>query len=72
ESTIPLNEIVSQIPPSIAITPVLSTMKPEDSLIMGDENLSTIPEKEPDEFIKSSVEDVVPCFTEWIFATNKG
>ncbi|GKC53246.1 hypothetical protein Tco_1075991, partial [Tanacetum coccineum] len=34
-------------------------MEPEDSLIMGDENLSTIPEKELDEFIKSSVEDLV-------------
>ncbi|GJR13750.1 hypothetical protein Tco_0796402, partial [Tanacetum coccineum] len=34
--------------------------EPEDSLIMGDENLSTIPEKESDEFIKSSVEDLVP------------
>ncbi|GJV92003.1 hypothetical protein Tco_1539816 [Tanacetum coccineum] len=35
ESTIPLNEIISQIPPSIAIAPVLPTMEPEDSLIMG-------------------------------------
>ncbi|GKB64486.1 hypothetical protein Tco_0920672, partial [Tanacetum coccineum] len=34
-------------------------MEPEDSLIMGDENLSTIPEKESDELIKSSVEDLV-------------
>ncbi|GJW47113.1 hypothetical protein Tco_0078759 [Tanacetum coccineum] len=34
-------------------------MEPEDSLITGDENLSTIPEKESDEFIKSSVEDLV-------------
>ncbi|GJX55536.1 hypothetical protein Tco_0285433 [Tanacetum coccineum] len=53
ESTIPLNEIISQIPPSIAITTVLSTMEPEDSLSMGDEHLSTILEKELDEFIKS-------------------
>ncbi|GKE35201.1 hypothetical protein Tco_1454523 [Tanacetum coccineum] len=60
ESTIPLNEFISQIPPSIAITPVLPTMEPEDSLIMGDENLSTIPEKESDEVIKSSVEDIFP------------
>ncbi|GJT76739.1 hypothetical protein Tco_1043464 [Tanacetum coccineum] len=64
ESTIPLNEITSQIPPSIAITPVLPTMEPEDSLIMGDENLSTIPEKESDELIKSSVEDLVPIPSE--------
>ncbi|GKE53453.1 hypothetical protein Tco_1488609 [Tanacetum coccineum] len=46
EIAIPLNEIVSQLPPSIAITPVLPTLEPEDSLIMGDEDLSTIPEKE--------------------------
>nr|GEU40310.1 hypothetical protein [Tanacetum cinerariifolium] len=63
ESTIPLNEINSQIPPSIVITtspPVLPTEGPEDSLIMGNEELNTIPEKESDEFIKSSVEDLVP------------
>ncbi|GJY47342.1 hypothetical protein Tco_0436405 [Tanacetum coccineum] len=59
ESTILLNAIISQIPPSIAITPVLPTMEPEDSLIMGNEDLRTIPEKESDEFIKSSVEDLV-------------
>ncbi|GKA47232.1 hypothetical protein Tco_0740115 [Tanacetum coccineum] len=35
-----------------------------DSLIMGDENLSTIPEKESDEFIKSSVKDLVPIPSE--------
>ncbi|GJT71440.1 hypothetical protein Tco_1030726 [Tanacetum coccineum] len=64
ESTIPLNEIISQIPLSNAITPVLPTMEPEDSLSMGDEHLSTIPEKESDEFIKSSVEDLVPIPSE--------
>ncbi|GJU77706.1 hypothetical protein Tco_1274776 [Tanacetum coccineum] len=31
-----------------------------DSLIMGDEHLDIIPETESDEFIKSSVEDLVP------------
>nr|GEZ48208.1 hypothetical protein [Tanacetum cinerariifolium] len=31
-----------------------------DSLIMGDEHLDTIPEKESDEFNKSSVKDLVP------------
>ncbi|GJX31616.1 hypothetical protein Tco_0241471 [Tanacetum coccineum] len=46
---------------SKAITPDLPT---EDSLIMGDEHLSTIPEKESDEFIKSSVEDIVPIPSE--------
>ncbi|GKD89082.1 hypothetical protein Tco_1364589, partial [Tanacetum coccineum] len=64
ESTIPLNEFISQIPSSIAITPVLPTLEPEDSLSMGDEHLSTIPEKESDEFIKSSVEDLVPIPSE--------
>ncbi|GJZ10180.1 hypothetical protein Tco_0544939 [Tanacetum coccineum] len=59
ESTIPLNEITSQIHPSIAITPVLPTMDPEDSLIMRNEELSTFPEKESDKVIKSSVEDLV-------------
>ncbi|GJW44813.1 hypothetical protein Tco_0073612, partial [Tanacetum coccineum] len=59
ESTIPLNEIVSQIPPSIAITPVLPTLEPEDSLSMGDEHLSTIPKNESDKVIKSSVENLV-------------
>ncbi|GJR16336.1 hypothetical protein Tco_0798988 [Tanacetum coccineum] len=60
ESTIPFNEIFSQIPSSSAFTPVLPTLEPEDSFIMGNEELSTIPEKESDEFIKSSVEDLVP------------
>ncbi|GJW25385.1 hypothetical protein Tco_0039196 [Tanacetum coccineum] len=60
ESVIPLNEIDSQIPPSNAITPVLLTLKPKDSLIMGNKELSTVPEKESDEFIKFSVEDLVP------------
>ncbi|GJU08253.1 reverse transcriptase domain-containing protein [Tanacetum coccineum] len=60
ESTIPLNKIISQIPLSIAITPILPTMEPEDSLIMGDEDLHTSPKKKSDEFIKSNVEDLVP------------
>nr|GEX66658.1 hypothetical protein [Tanacetum cinerariifolium] len=60
ESTIPLNEIVSQIPPSIVITPVLPTVDLEHSLIIGDEDLCTIPKKKSNEFIKSSVEDLVP------------
>ncbi|GJV63151.1 hypothetical protein Tco_1473979 [Tanacetum coccineum] len=59
ESSIPLRDIISKLPPSIAITPVLSTLEPEDSLIMGNKELNTVPEKESDEFIKSSVEDLV-------------
>nr|GFB12421.1 hypothetical protein [Tanacetum cinerariifolium] len=43
-----------------AITPVLSTEEPIDSLSMGDEHLDTISAKKSDEVIKSSVEDLVP------------
>nr|GFA18874.1 hypothetical protein [Tanacetum cinerariifolium] len=58
ESSTPFRDIIiSELPSCIAITLVLST---KDSLIMGDEHLDTIPEKESDEFIKSSVEDLVP------------
>ncbi|GKF50109.1 hypothetical protein Tco_0143360, partial [Tanacetum coccineum] len=49
---------------TIAITPDLLTVEPEDSLIMGNEELGTIPEKESDEFIKSSVEDLVQILKE--------
>nr|GEV69874.1 hypothetical protein [Tanacetum cinerariifolium] len=45
---------------TIAITPVLSTEEPDNSLSMGDEHLDTISETESDEVIKSSVEDLVP------------
>ncbi|GKA66066.1 hypothetical protein Tco_0765874 [Tanacetum coccineum] len=38
---------------TIAITPVLSTKEPVDSLIMEDEHLDTIPATESDEVIKS-------------------
>ncbi|GKC80180.1 hypothetical protein Tco_1130954, partial [Tanacetum coccineum] len=50
--------------PSIVITPVLPNEDPEDSLIMGNEELSTILEKESEEVIKSSVEDFVPIPSE--------
>nr|GFD53758.1 hypothetical protein [Tanacetum cinerariifolium] len=57
ESSTPLRDIIIfELPPCIAITPILST---NDSLIMGDEHLDTNPEKESDEFIKSSVENLV-------------
>nr|GEX40240.1 hypothetical protein [Tanacetum cinerariifolium] len=64
ESTFPLNETISQIPLSIAIIPVLPTLDPEDSLIIGDEDLNTILKKETDELIKSNVEDLVPIPSE--------
>nr|GEV46496.1 hypothetical protein [Tanacetum cinerariifolium] len=63
ERTIPLRDIISQLPLSIVITTsllILLIMDPEVSLIMRNEDLSTIYENESDEFIKSSVEDFVP------------
>ncbi|GJV21663.1 hypothetical protein Tco_1370683 [Tanacetum coccineum] len=45
---------------SKAIAPDLPTEEPDNSLSMGDEHLSTIPETESDEVIKSSVENLVP------------
>ncbi|GKF67795.1 hypothetical protein Tco_0197474, partial [Tanacetum coccineum] len=47
-----------------AITPDLPTKEPEYSLIMEDEHLDTIPEKESNEVIKSNVEDLVPIPSE--------
>ncbi|GJS73481.1 hypothetical protein Tco_0706322 [Tanacetum coccineum] len=44
---------------TIAITPILPTVEPDNSLSMRDEHLSTIPEKEG-----SSVEDLVPIPSE--------
>nr|GEX93225.1 hypothetical protein [Tanacetum cinerariifolium] len=61
ESSTLLRDIInSELSPCIAITPILSTKETKDSLIMGDELLDTIPEKESEEFIKSSVENLVP------------
>ncbi|GJT08842.1 hypothetical protein Tco_0843304 [Tanacetum coccineum] len=50
---------MSELPPCVAITPALYTDEPVDSLIIEDEHLDTIPETESDEFIKSSVENLV-------------
>nr|GEZ18969.1 hypothetical protein [Tanacetum cinerariifolium] len=44
--------------------PVLSTEEPNNSLSMGDEHLDTIPATESDEFIKSSVENLIPIPSE--------
>nr|GEX13285.1 hypothetical protein [Tanacetum cinerariifolium] len=49
---------------AIAITLDLPTLEPEDSLRMRDEHLDTISEMESDEFIKSSVENLVPNLSE--------
>ncbi|GKD40960.1 hypothetical protein Tco_1261167, partial [Tanacetum coccineum] len=45
---------------TIAITPVLPIKEPDNSLSMGEKHLDTILETESDEFIKSSVENLVP------------
>ncbi|GJW53875.1 hypothetical protein Tco_0097960 [Tanacetum coccineum] len=63
EYSIPLKDM-PQISPSIALAPVSSIMEPEDYLIMGNEEHSIIPEKESNEFIKSSVEDLIPILRE--------
>nr|GEV59059.1 hypothetical protein [Tanacetum cinerariifolium] len=49
---------------AIEITFDLPTVEPKDSLRMGDEHLDTIPETKSDEFIKSSVEKLVPSPSE--------
>nr|GEZ15920.1 hypothetical protein [Tanacetum cinerariifolium] len=54
------DNIISGLPPCAAITP----NEPVDSLSMGDEHLNTIPVTESDEFIKSSVENLVPIPSE--------
>nr|GFA77217.1 hypothetical protein [Tanacetum cinerariifolium] len=46
------------------VTPSLSTEEPVNSLSMGDEHLETIPATESDEFIKSSVENLIPIPSE--------
>ncbi|GJV34147.1 hypothetical protein Tco_1394547, partial [Tanacetum coccineum] len=54
---IPLGDIIDRYSTSKAITPDLPNM--------GDEHLSTIPETESDEVIKSSVENLVPIPSEF-------
>nr|GEX34200.1 hypothetical protein [Tanacetum cinerariifolium] len=56
------DNIISGLPPFSAITPdepVLSTEEPDNSLSMRDEHLDTISATESDEFIKSSVENLI-------------
>ncbi|GKF37079.1 hypothetical protein Tco_0113837 [Tanacetum coccineum] len=65
ESSIPLKDIIiSGLPPCVAVTPVLLTEEPVDSLIMKDEHLDTILATESDEVINSSVEELVPIPSE--------
>ncbi|GJZ00089.1 hypothetical protein Tco_0517518 [Tanacetum coccineum] len=55
ESSIPLIDITSELPLSIAVTPDFPIT---DSLIMEDEHLDTIPKTESNEENESSVEDL--------------
>ena len=55
---------------SAAITPVSSTLNPEDSFIMGDEHLSTITATESGEFNKPSAENLVPIPRESVEISN--
>nr|GEV42408.1 hypothetical protein [Tanacetum cinerariifolium] len=57
EISIPLRDIISKLPLSVAITPDFSIM---NSLSMGDEHLNTIPKTKSDKLIKSSVENLIP------------
>nr|GEW76255.1 hypothetical protein [Tanacetum cinerariifolium] len=45
---------------AIAVTPSLSTEEPDNSLCMGDEQFDNVPTTELDEFIKSSVKNLIP------------
>nr|GEV79431.1 hypothetical protein [Tanacetum cinerariifolium] len=49
---------------AIAVTPSLSIEEPDNSLSMGDEHLDTITVTKSEEFIKSSVESLVPIPSE--------
>nr|GEX21533.1 hypothetical protein [Tanacetum cinerariifolium] len=62
EYSIQVSEFLKKSP--IAITPVLQTEDPKNSLSMGDKYLSIILETKSDEVIKSSVEDLVPIPSE--------
>nr|GFB19979.1 hypothetical protein [Tanacetum cinerariifolium] len=49
---------------TIAITPILSTEEPDNSLSIGDEHLDTILKTKSDEVIKSNIENLVPIPSE--------
>nr|GFC72820.1 hypothetical protein [Tanacetum cinerariifolium] len=50
---------------TIAVTPSLSTKEPSNSLSMRNEHLDTIPTTESNEFIKSSVENLISIPSEF-------
>nr|GEW18847.1 hypothetical protein [Tanacetum cinerariifolium] len=73
ESSTPLRGIIIyELPPCFTITHILSTKEPKDSLIIGDEHLDIISEKESDEFIKYRIENLVPSPSESEDLSNIG
>ncbi|GJS80347.1 hypothetical protein Tco_0730228 [Tanacetum coccineum] len=61
-------EVTPAYTPSL---PFLTTMEPADTLLMGDEVISTTPAMENDELIKSSVDDLVPIPREFEVTSNR-
>nr|GEY56623.1 hypothetical protein [Tanacetum cinerariifolium] len=55
---------ICELKQNFNVTPSLSTKEPHNSLSVGDEHLDTIPATESDEFIKSSVENLIPIPSE--------
>nr|GFA76658.1 hypothetical protein [Tanacetum cinerariifolium] len=54
---------IAELKENFNVTLVLSTEEPDNSLSMGDEHLDSISAMESDEFIKSSVENLIPIPT---------
>nr|GFC44696.1 hypothetical protein [Tanacetum cinerariifolium] len=55
---------INELKGNFNITPTLSTEEPDNSLSMEDEHLNTIPATDADEFIKSSVKNLIPIPSE--------
>ncbi|GKA43317.1 hypothetical protein Tco_0736041 [Tanacetum coccineum] len=62
---IPRESKMTSVSPAYTLSlPFLATMEPTDTLLMRDEVISTTPKRENDEFIKSSVDDLVSILRE--------
>nr|GEY22166.1 hypothetical protein [Tanacetum cinerariifolium] len=55
---------IAELKQNFNVTPSLSTEEPDNSLSMGDKHLGTILVTKSDEFIKSSVENLIPILSE--------
>nr|GEY56421.1 hypothetical protein [Tanacetum cinerariifolium] len=55
---------IAELKKNFNVTPSLPIKDPDNSLSMGDEHLDTIPATKSDEFIKSSVENLIPIPSE--------